>query len=121
MKKYLLFALMLIVLVLTSCEKEGWKSHAKRTFITESHIIEMEVSDSPWGASEGTHMESFFTGHWEDTGEESFFKVNAIEGFTFEEGYIYTLYIEILRYENPPSEMYPYKYKLIRIKSKTKA
>ena len=99
---------MLIALVLTSCEKEGWKSHAKRTFITESHIIEMEVSDSPWGASEGTHMESFF-------------KVNAIEGFTFEEGYIYTLYIEILRYENPPSEMYPYKYKLIRIKSQTKA
>lgn len=121
MKKYLFFTLLLVVSVfLTSCEHEGWKTYAKRTFITEPNITEWEVPDSPWGAFEGTHMESFFFGRWEDTGEGQFFKVDAIEGFVFEEGYSYTLYIRILRYENPPSEMNPHKYQLISIKSKTK-
>ncbi|WP_424493493.1 DUF4377 domain-containing protein [Salinimicrobium sp. GXAS 041] len=51
---------------------------------------------------------------------ELFYYKDDIEGFDYEEGYIYDLIVEKSEIENPPMDASSVNYKLIRIESKEK-
>ena len=46
--------------------------------------------------------------------------ITFIEGFEFEQGYLFTLKVRIVHLANPPYDDYDVRYKLISLISKTK-
>ena len=102
-----------IVLFLASCNKVDSDIVRKVTITVDSKTKEY----SPWGSEticEGLNINEKDSKEWMVIG------IDAIEGFKYEEGYEYSLLVEITVLANPPLDDTNHRYKMIELISKTK-
>jgi heat shock protein HslJ len=97
-----LYSILILALLLTSCEEE-------KTIYIADHLSDCE----------GVAQQKCMLVKEKKTDDWTFF-YDTIEGFTYEQGYSYTLKVKISKIKNPPADTSDLRYELIEIITKEK-
>lgn len=108
-----------LILVLSICTLSCTDDHNNYDWAEEkiievsSEIVPVSVFGEP-SIVDGMLVRTVGGSQWEA------YPITFIEGFEFEQGYIYTLKVEIIHMANPPQDGSDIRMKLISLISKTK-
>jgi hypothetical protein len=116
LKAWLLFPFLCFVILVTGCKKDD---NATRVVMMKVASKLVKTGLNPPAPPNSPTVIDVMSVTEQETGEHYLLNLGQIEGFTYVEGFEYTLKVQKTTIKNPPADGSSISFKLIQVVSKT--